>query len=63
MKTVSVRIREDQAKRLEQVVGYLPGTKSINGLVQDSVDNFIEFEAGVYEAAYKEAREKLKKKK
>lgn len=61
MKTVSIRIPEEKAKRLQEVVGFLPGkNNSINGLAERGVDLFLELEAPVWEAAFREAQKKLK---
>lgn len=58
MKTVSVRITDSQTKRLREVVGVIPGS-SINGLAQRAIEQWLEIEAPVYLAAYRDAREKL----
>lgn len=58
MKTVSVRINEEQARRLQRIAENFPGS-SVNGLVRRGVELFLDGEAPVYEAAIKEARQKL----
>lgn len=61
VKTVSVRIEEEQARRLQEIAAGFPGS-SINGLVRRGVELFLEIEAPVYEAAIREARQKLGRK-
>ena len=61
MKTVSVRIGAEQAKKLHEVADQMSGC-SLNGLVQRAVDLYLEVEAPVYLAAFKEARAKLGRK-
>lgn len=60
VKTVPVRIGETQAKQLHDIFGQIPGF-NLNGLVQRGVDLLLEIEGPVYEAAFKEARAKLKR--
>lgn len=58
MKTVSVRIGEKQAKRLQEISDLIIGG-SINGMVQRSVDLWLEVEGPVYLAHLKQAQHEL----
>lgn len=60
VKTVSVRIKAEQAAQLQEVVSAFPGG-SLNGIVQRAVDLLLEIEVPVYAAKLKEARQKLRK--
>ncbi len=54
-KTVPVRIKAAQARRLREIVDQFPGG-SVSGVVQRAVDLWLEKEGPVYLAALKEAR-------
>lgn len=58
MKTVSVRIEEGQARKLQEVAGQIAGY-SISTMVKRGVELFLEQEAPVYLAAFKEIKAKL----
>ena len=58
MKTVPVRIQEGLAKRLHEVASQIEGY-SINAMVNRGVELFLEQEAPVYLAAFKEIRAKI----
>ena len=60
MKTVSVRIKAEQAKRLHEIAETIPGF-SINGAVQRAMDLWLEVEGPVYLEAFDEARRKLER--
>jgi len=59
MKTVSVRIKAEQARRLQEIGERIPGF-SVNGAVQRATDLWLEIEGPVYLEAFEEARRKLK---
>jgi hypothetical protein len=61
LKTVSVRIKAEQAKRLQEMAHHIPGF-SVDGAVKRAVDLWLEVEGPVYEEAFKEARRKLQEK-
>lgn len=58
MKTVSVRIGEKQAKRLQEISDLEIGG-SINGKVQRAVDLWLEVEGPVYLAHLKKMQQEL----
>ena len=60
MKTVSVRIKSEQAKRIQELAEHIPGF-SVDGAVKRAVDLWLEVEAPVYLEAITEARIKLKR--
>jgi hypothetical protein len=59
MKTVSVRIKAEQAKRLREIAECMPGF-SVNGAVQRAMDLWLEIEGPVYKEAFEEAQRKLR---
>lgn len=59
-KTVSVRITAEQAKRLREIAGFVPGS-SINALAQRGVAQWLAIEAPVYLDAFKKVRETLER--
>lgn len=58
MKTVSVRIDEEQARRLHEIADMIPGS-GINALVKRGVGLFLDTEGPVYLAALKQAQVQL----
>ena len=58
VKTVSVRIDEGQAKKLHEVASQIEGY-SISTMVKRGVELFLEQEAPVYLAAFKEIKAKI----
>jgi hypothetical protein len=57
---VSVRITAEQAKRLREIAGFVPGS-SINALAQRGVQLFLNIEAPVYLDAFKKVRETIER--
>jgi len=55
---VSVRITAEQAAKLKEVADVMPGG-TVNGLVQDCVDAYLECEAKIWLKAAQEARKKI----
>lgn len=60
MKTVSVRIKSDQARQFREIASNIPGS-SINALAQRAAELWLAIEGPVYIDAFKEAREKLER--
>jgi predicted transcriptional regulator len=58
MKTETVRIKEEQARRLQVFADMIPGS-SISVIVQRAVEQWLDVEGPVYLAAFKEARAKV----
>ena len=59
MKTVSVRITEEQAGRVRKLLGVIPGG-SLNAVAEDAVDLWLDLEGPVLEAK-KKRRDELKR--
>lgn len=59
-KSITVRIKADQASRLREITEHVPGS-SLNALVQRAVEQWLEIEGPVYLAAFKEVHRKLSK--
>ena len=57
----SVRITKSQADKLKEVADVMPGG-TVNGLVQDCVDAYLECEAPIWLRAASEARKKIGRK-
>jgi len=62
MKSLVVRISENQANKLNDVASQFPGI-TVSALVHKSIDLWLEIEGPVYEAALKEARSKIERQK
>jgi hypothetical protein len=59
-KMVSVRIKPEQARRLREITGHIPGS-SINAVVQRAVQQWLEIEGPVYLEAFKQVKQRLNK--
>lgn len=59
MKTVSVRLTAEQDEQFKQLAKLTGG--SVQKFLQRGAEMFLEIEAPVYEAAFKEARKRLDK--
>jgi hypothetical protein len=60
MKTVSVRIKAEQAEKLREIAGFVPGS-GINAIVQRAVAQWLEIEGPVYVEAFKRVQDTLKR--
>jgi hypothetical protein len=59
-KTVSVRIKAEQAAGLREIAEHVPGS-SINAVVQRAVEQWLAIEGPVYLDAFKKVRETLER--